>query len=134
MDRQIKLLVIGPNGKNSCGSGVIRHFSKSERIFGGLKKAGLCILLAVLYIFVPTVHFIAVPSLHLAAVVLFVITYRKKAEILETNATCPLCSKELVIGKVEPDWPVPVKCSGCSVELYVQDAALEPLISISTTN
>jgi len=66
MAQRIDLLIIGPNNKNSTGSAEVKYFSKSKRFTEGLKKAGFCILLSLFFIFVPVVHLLAVPMLHVA--------------------------------------------------------------------
>jgi hypothetical protein len=132
LGRKIILLVIGPNSKNSSGNATIRNFSKSARIISGLKRAIFCVLGSVIFFFIPVIHLIMVPALHIAAVVSFIFAYRKIGDILEASARCPLCSAELNIKNAEPNWPLGVVCSNCSAQLYIQDAALEPLISIST--
>jgi hypothetical protein len=130
-DEKIPLLVIGPNSKNGTGSGTIRHFSKSERVTASIKKAGACLIGAVLGAFIPVLHFVIVPTLLLGALFSFIFTMKKKAQIMDASAKCPLCNQNLTVGKVPPEWPIATTCPGCSAELYVQDAGLPPLITIS---
>jgi hypothetical protein len=98
----------------------------------GLKKAGACLVGAFLFVFVPGLHFIAVPAMLVLAVVMFVFSFKRIGEIVSADAKCPVCDEGVKVGKVEPNWPVAVSCEKCGEQLYVQDGGLEPLISIST--
>jgi len=82
---------------------------------------------------VPVLHFVLVPAFLLAALLSFIFTYKKEKQILQATAKCPACFTDLNVPKAEPNWPLPVTCPSCGAQIYVQDAALEPLISISTT-
>lgn len=90
-----------------------RDYSVSERLNRTLKISGLLFLAAIVAVFVPILHFVLVPGLLLAAVVMGVMTWLDRAEVLRGEFPCPQCQKTNTISRQSESFPAQIRCSHC---------------------
>ncbi len=92
-----------------------------------LKRAGLAylasLMLLVICIPIPLVHFIAVPTLLLLgplfAALIFKIFF-KQEELRIRDAQCPTCQAALKLATTPTEWPLHDRCSECRVSYQAE--------------
>lgn len=98
----------------------IQHFTQAERSKRAIKFAGYTLLAAFASVFIPIVHFIAVPSLLLATPFVFGYFVNRDEVLLGGAGKCPHCKSEFRIEGGTPKFPYNDLCDHCKNEVWLE--------------
>jgi hypothetical protein len=98
-------------------------WTKAERTKRGLKALGMAYGGAVVALFIPLVHFFAVPLLLLAGPFIFFLISGQEEVILGGSGICPKCAQSFKIVRSAVKWPLTDLCNHCQTELKIHRAA-----------
>lgn len=101
------------------GSLEVMQYSLHQRRARALKAWGLIWGLTLAAVFVPVVHFFAVPIGILTGPIVGWWVYHMHAQITGGNITCPKCNQGVKVEKQQPRWPVRELCTSCQTEFKV---------------
>lgn len=99
--------------KLTTGVAMVHLFGKNEKLMRAGKKLGLFWLIAVFCVFLPVVHFFLVPGFFLIGLFMFYRVMQTDGEVLSGKIPCPLCGKEVELGREFLNWPLKEICQGC---------------------
>lgn len=105
------------DGKESEGSVWIRSLNFNERLVFGLKKLSIGIVLAIVFLPFPGVHFVMVPLSLVLGLVLFIYSWSNALRIDHGLASCPRCQSELKFKNLTYKQEFKDRCSSCLHEL-----------------
>ena len=106
------------------GTARVRERDSGERTARALKGAGVCVLLAVVSVFLPIAHFVLVPSFLLAAPVVAWRRLGERASLVGLTGTCPRCEAERTFDVKGPfGRDVKTSCPVCSFAIDVETEA-----------
>ncbi|MCO6430591.1 MAG: hypothetical protein J5J00_06990 [Deltaproteobacteria bacterium] len=103
----------------AAGEAYLRNWTSPQR-----KKRAVMMLakvwgLAVLFVFVPIVHFFAVPILVLLGPILAYASYSQSTVVLGGKGECPSCGEIFEIAKAADRWPLQDICDHCHEHLRI---------------
>lgn len=107
-------------GSMSIGLLYSRHFEAGERMTRALKVLGVCLLLAVITLFIPLAHFFLVPLFLIAGPVMAVMKYKVDSELEKVEGKCPECGRAINI-ELDPADKIPKRtyCPSCNKPLQL---------------
>ncbi len=101
------------------------EFDRAARWRRGLGSAGKMLAGALVTAFVPVVHFVAVPSFLVVAVVLGVSRLKQESLLVSIEGSCPACDKPVSLSpnaKTRFPWTAPCPDCGEFIKLVEQEA------------
>jgi len=101
--------------------------SPADRVKRAATIFGLGLVLALIAIPIPLVHFVLVPGAFLAGAVLAVVRLRQAEIFRSATGRCPFCGKEQsfsVMGRFR--LPKKLYCSSCQHQLILSDPTIVP--------
>lgn len=114
---------ISSGTKSTEYQGQIRVYSPAD----ALKRAALAYLaslvLLVICVFIPIVHFIAVPGLLLLGPVIAFVVYKAFAgqeDLTVKDVKCPNCASPMKLSSTVSNWPLRERCEACN-ESYLAE-------------
>lgn len=125
MDNNLETLAVSiqsNRGRTSAGTVQLRTWDKKERTARGIKVWAMSWGGAVVTLFIPLVHFFAVPLLLFAGPMLFFIFTAEQKAILGGEGTCPDCGQKIAIVRSPYKWPISDMCNHCQVSLKITPA------------
>ncbi len=108
------------SGRSSPGSVEIQQWNKKSRIVRSLIFFFTALILSLVSVLIPLLHFILVPGFLLAAPLGAWITFREESRILGGMSTCPDCNQPLPIVATSDRWPLHELCTQCQRTLWVE--------------
>jgi len=118
----IPVILSSDENKTSTGKVRVQNFSQKQRALRALKIFGLCWGAGLAAVFLPLVHFVLVPALILAGLVVPGFIYFKESLILGGEGTCPKCQAPLKIEKSANEWPLSDQCTQCRSAIRIVKA------------
>ena len=94
--------------------GEIAPLSGSDRFKIAAKSLVICFLAAIVFVFIPVLHFILVPVALLAGIILFFRSFKLSNYLKSpTVISCPQCKKEVSLKQGPFNWPILTECLQC---------------------
>ncbi len=115
-----KVILKSDSDHQSEGTVKILYFSQKQRVIRSLKVLGLAWGAAVLAIFLPIIHFVLVPTLILAGLIVPGFIYLRESLILGGESTCPKCHVAFHIEKGSNQWPLSDLCTECRTSIIIE--------------
>lgn len=95
-------------------------FNGGDRLGRAFGAFAVCLLFAVVAVFIPIAHFVLVPGLIILGLFMFVSRYRAQSAAQNITVTCPVCEQAVTIKlDAEQQPPFYCYCSNCSSNLHV---------------
>ena len=95
-------------------------FPRAVRPMRALRALGVCWGLAVLAVFLPLLHFVLVPGLLIAGIVLGLRTLGERATILSMRGSCPACAEPFELALKEgASEKLELRCPACGRALQL---------------
>ncbi len=91
--------------------------STKQRFINAFKYLGLCLAAGAVFILVPVLHFVLVPSTVFAGGFLFYRQLSFKHYRLESEAACPSCESQIKLKAKPFNWPMHENCTSCRSQL-----------------
>ena len=116
------------DGKRTVGFVERRDLPSAERGMRALRIFGILFAIGLGTIVVPILHFILPPLFLLAAIVMAVVTWISRGEVLGGEIACPNCGVKIEFPRGDESWPRVQRCPGCSYTLTIvkeKDARLD---------
>jgi len=99
--------------KEKIGEVRIKTFHQKERIVRGLKFLGIFWGSAIFAVFIPMLHFILVPLLFFAGIIVATFVSQTRSVVLGGESICPKCESFLPIVRSNNQWPLTDLCLNC---------------------
>lgn len=106
--------------KTSNGDATVRQYSSAERFLRVFKVIGIAWGVAVLFIFVPILHFFLVPLFLIGGLILGIMNGVEKGRVVSSHVNCANCEKEVSLKDQSDSWPKELRCGSCSVTLTLE--------------
>jgi len=111
---------ISSGDKESTGTALLEIWDQGERKRRGLKGLVICWCIAVATIFLPLVHFVAVPVFAVLGPFVYLHVIKQPGRVVGIEATCPFCQKPLSVANAKMEWPLRLVCASCFEPLRVE--------------
>ena len=98
---------------------MIRHLSTAERVKAGLKWLGISWAIAVGFILVPIIHFVAVPLFLILGPIGFVYAFSSNTRIEGGESKCPVCHEVIHLPKARFKTHIKESCPHCLNQIYM---------------
>lgn len=108
--------------QTSNGEVYLRHWERPARMKRALKAWGMCWGGAVVAVLIPGLHFVLVPGLLLAGLIVPVVVFQQESAILGGLSECPKCGKPLPLVGGKDRWPLHDVCSACFESVVIEKA------------
>jgi ABC-type Fe3+ transport system permease subunit len=115
MDTTEKLVTIRASLEKPATTGTVKivTWNAKERSRRALKTLGICWGIGLFCIIMPLVHFVLVPGMVIAGVVLFLRISGQESQVLGGEGVCPECKKTFRIAKAANRFPMDELCEHC---------------------
>ncbi len=110
-----KFVLTGYGDSTTAGEATVVHFDGGERMARAGKGLAMAWGAALASVFIPVAHFLLVPGLFLAGLVVFVKRMRRKVVVDTVRGACPDCNHDQSFDTAN-DWclPMDLTCANCS--------------------
>jgi hypothetical protein len=85
-----------------------------ERVKLVALRVGIFVILAMVAVFIPVLHFVLVPAFLIAAVFAGIAASRFGQKVTSGEVNCPHCGQKIVIPPAPLRWPMACVCQGCA--------------------
>lgn len=106
--------------KHCDGTIEVKYFSRELRMEKAIKTGLICLVAAVLCIFIPVAHFILVPSGLILTPILALRQFRMTNEIVSESCRCAACGGELTRLSSRELYPLYETCLSCKRENRIE--------------
>ena len=107
------------DGKVETGTFVVRHLSSVERVQAGFKWLGISWAIAVGFILVPIIHFIAVPLFAILGPIGFFYAFSSSTRIEGGEVKCPICAQAIHLPQARFKQHIKESCTHCLNQIYI---------------
>ncbi|MCB0363066.1 MAG: hypothetical protein KDD35_10105 [Bdellovibrionales bacterium] len=102
------------------GFAIRRDFSNSERIWRALKVLAIGWGIGLFAVIIPMLHFILVPLFVLGGLILSVVTWFERGQVVKGEVSCPNCGSNVYLSLSSERWPRTYRCPSCYMSLSVR--------------
>jgi hypothetical protein len=99
------------------------HLPLIEPVMGAFTYLVGCWFAAVVFIFIPVLHFVLVPLAGLGGIGAFFLKLHLKELRSESTIKCPACKARLILKKAAFNWPMRETCDECRTALNITQAS-----------
>lgn len=117
--QELSVKVALPDGRSSLGQVKVQHWDQAARLRRALVTLAKCWGAALLAVAIPLAHFVLVPGLFLAGIILALRAHGTESMVLGGEAVCPNCGEALPIVKQADAWPLTDLCAKCQKSVSV---------------
>lgn len=103
----------------STGNVSIITWSKKERTRRATKMLGICLGVGLFCVILPLIHFVLVPGMIIAGIVLFLRLLKQETLVLGGSGTCPECKATFKISRGKDLFPMAEVCESCRANLSI---------------
>lgn len=109
------------DGKESFGQLGIRVLSQHERLVSAGKRLLIFWAIAVAFVPVPAIHFVAVPVFLILGPIMAILAYRvDRRFVTDASIGCPVCHKSVPLAGLRVQAGFKDRCPNCLNDLFVQ--------------
>lgn len=112
--------IVSIDGRESEGEFEVASLSTGERAKRSVKRLAIFWGIALLFLPVPAVHFVAVPGFLLVGIFMAVKTWFATRIVRGGQGVCPVCKEQLKFGTLEYKEPLKLVCPHCRNHLRVR--------------
>ncbi|MBX7144158.1 MAG: hypothetical protein K1X79_06885 [Oligoflexia bacterium] len=91
----------------------LQSWTPRQRLARSLKAMGACWGIALVCLFIPILHFILVPILFLAGLIVQPLYMKQSSRVLGGQGTCPFCAADFDVAATADRWPLRDICAKC---------------------
>jgi hypothetical protein len=113
----------GPDKPDTSGTVEIVTWTAKERSRRALKMLGICWGIGLFCVIMPIIHFVAVPGMFIAGIVMFSRLSGQESLLLGGSGTCPECKKTFKIAKASNRFPMDELCEHCRASVSISRPA-----------
>lgn len=94
-------------------------WSKKERTRRATKMLGICLGVGLFCVILPLIHFVLVPGMIIAGIVLFLRLLKQETLVLGGSGICPECKATFTISRGKDLFPMAEVCESCRANLSI---------------
>ena len=117
-EESFEIRILG-NDVESSATISVKHFSFGMRVFRAIRVGILLLIVTLLMILIPILHFVLVPVGLIFTFIFFSATYKVKSIILGGQGDCPYCNGKLSIHKRSMAFPFEDICDQCGRQVKI---------------
>lgn len=118
--RELTVMLRASDGRETRGKLTIRTLSWPARLGRGVRAAALLLLLTLLSIGVPLLHFLLVPLGLLCTAIAFSVGYSATEVVVDGSGSCPSCGHAVAVSPQRVKGDFETVCKGCGRRLTVR--------------
>jgi len=115
--------IVGRNGDQAIFKSAevyVRHWTQKEKALRTIKSFTVWLMIAIISVFIPILHFILVPIFLLACLIFTFSAYSKSSIVVGGLGTCPYCNKPFDVASADNRWPLSDVCSSCHRHVQIE--------------
>lgn len=116
------------DGREAQGLADVRILSSRDKVTIALKRLAIFWGIAILFVPVPAVHFVAVPSFLIVGIVGFIQAFLLQKTVEKTQGLCPVCKERFEFSRLRYRERIKERCPQCRQEMYlrIEPSEIEP--------